>query len=65
MLKLLGVVGLGVAVAMLEFDDVVKCKDTEEFNLFVRQYLEERNIAVPSERARRLYWALFYRWIGK
>jgi len=47
---------------MLEFDDVVKCKDTEEFNLFVRQYLEERNIAVPSERATRLYWALVYRW---
>ena len=47
---------------MLEFDDVVKCKDTEEFNFFVRQYLEERNIAVPSERAKRLYWALLYRW---
>jgi len=47
---------------LLEFDDVVKCKDVAELNDFIRWYLAERNIVVPSERARRLYWALFYRW---
>lgn len=47
---------------MLKFDDVVKCKDIAELNLFIEQYLAERNIVASSERARRTYWALFYRW---
>ena len=47
---------------MLEFDDVVKCKNVAELNLFIEQYLAERNIVVPSEEANRHYWALVYRW---
>lgn len=47
---------------MLVFDDVVKCRDIAELNLFIRRYLEERHIAVPSEEASRFYWALLYCW---
>ena len=47
---------------LLEFDDVVECKDVAELNDFIRRYLAERNIVVPSERATRLYYALVSRW---
>jgi hypothetical protein len=47
---------------MLKLDDVVKCKDIAELNLFIERYLAERNIDVPSEEANRHYWALVYRW---
>jgi hypothetical protein len=47
---------------MLKFDEVVKCKNVAELNLFIEQYLAERNIVVPSEEANRYYWALVYRW---
>lgn len=47
---------------MLKFDDVVKCKNVAELNLFIERYLAERNIVVPSEEANRHYWVLIYRW---
>ena len=47
---------------MLRFDDVVKCSDIAELNLFIRRFFEERGIVVPSEDASRIYWALLYRW---
>jgi hypothetical protein len=45
---------------MLEFDDVISCKDVAEFNDFVSRYLEERKL--QGEERRKTYWALFYRW---
>lgn len=47
-------------IFMLEFDDVVKCKDVSEFNLFVHQYLAERGSSVKNRSS--TYWALLYRW---
>lgn len=46
----------------LEFDDVVTCKEIADFHAFFRKFCAERKIVVPSEEARRYYWALFYRW---
>jgi hypothetical protein len=46
----------------LVFSDVIHCNDVAEFNLFVRRYLEERGVVVPSESVSKIFWALFYRW---
>ena len=54
--------GNAKVVSMLKFDDVVKCKNIIELNLFFADYLAERGIVVPSDEASRYYWALFYRW---
>ncbi|MEM3577405.1 MAG: hypothetical protein QXX51_03005 [Candidatus Bathyarchaeia archaeon] len=45
---------------MLEFEDVKKCKNIEEFSKFVQQYLDERKL--QGEERRKTYWALFYAW---
>jgi len=49
---------------MLTFNDVAKCRDVAEFNLFVRQYLAERGLVADGkhEATRKTYWALFYAW---
>lgn len=49
---------------MLAFEDVVKCRDVAEFNLFVGQYLAERGLVADGkhEATRKTYWALFYAW---
>jgi len=44
----------------LNFDDVAKCKDTAEFNKFVKSYLDERNL--EGEERKKTHWALFYKW---
>lgn len=51
---------------MLQFGDVVRCKDVAEFQHFVDQYFIERNLDTDGsdDHVRRLYWALFYRWKG-
>jgi len=48
----------------LFFDDVVKCRDTSEFNLFVRRYLAERGLVADGLHGNTssVYWALFYKW---
>jgi len=43
-----------------DFDDVVNCKNVEEFNQFVQEYLSERNL--EGEDKKKTYWALFHRW---
>lgn len=51
----------------LDFNDVVFCDSVESFNIFVRWYLEEHGLAYEGcvfsgSRAKRVYWALFYKW---
>jgi hypothetical protein len=42
------------------FDRVVLCRDVSEFNRFVSGFIE--CFGLKGEDARRVYWALFYRW---
>ena len=44
----------------MKFQDVRNCKTTEEFNEFVRKYIDEWNL--EGEEKRKTYWALFYEW---
>ena len=45
---------------MLEFEDVKKCKTTEELNKFIQKYLDERGLR--GEKRRKTMWALQYEW---
>jgi hypothetical protein len=45
---------------MMMEHDIVKCKDIAELNLFIRRFLEERNL--DTETRRKVYWRLFYTW---
>jgi hypothetical protein len=55
---------------MLKFEDVRKCKDVAELNLFIGRYLEERDLAEGSVTDKvtkgvdrhKTYWALFCAW---
>lgn len=48
----------------LVFEDVKKCKDVAEFNLFCRRYFEERGLIADGHHVQtsKTYWALFYAW---
>ena len=51
---------ISIGEPKLRFEDVEKCKDVADLNLFIREYLDERSL--EGEDRRSTYWALFYKW---